>query len=102
MFSEIDETVGEYMSPIMIIHKQGGFKHLESIRRGRNIIKNSFKIGGKMVRYNALSEHAHTGSWEVANELEAAAIRDNTIVSEGERHRAAALQRWFRQGRFGG
>ena len=62
LFSEMDETVGEYMSPIMIIHKQGGFKHLESIRRGRNIIKNSFKISGNMGRYNALSE-----GWDIMN-----------------------------------
>jgi hypothetical protein len=43
-------------------------------------------------RYKSLEEHSRTGVWDVANELEAIAYKDNSIVTEGERHRAAALQ----------
>ena len=45
-----------------------------------------------MAHYKSLEEHSRTGVWDVANELEAVSYKDNSIVTEGERHRAAALQ----------
>ena len=54
-----------------------------SLGRGADIL---------MARYKSLEEHSRTGVWDVANELEAIAYKDNSIVTEGERHRAAALQ----------
>ena len=45
-----------------------------------------------MARYKSLEEHSRSGARGVANELEAIAYKDNSIVTEGERHRAAALQ----------
>ena len=52
-----------------------------------------------MGRYKALEEFARTGAWAVPNELEAIEFTDHSIVTEGERQRAAAaLQQrtWLR------
>ena len=45
-----------------------------------------------MGRYKALEDAATTGSWEVAQEYEAVAQRDDGLVSDAERQRAVALQ----------
>ena len=45
-----------------------------------------------MARYKSWEEHSRTEAWEVSNELEAIAYKDVSIVTEAERHRAAALQ----------
>ena len=49
-WEEIDETYGEYMSPIEVVNRMGGWGHKESIRRGLNVVASCCKIGGKFMQ----------------------------------------------------
>ena len=51
-WEEVDEELGEYLSPIEIINRQGGFAHPIAVQRGENIIRTCLTLGGKFMSYN--------------------------------------------------
>ena len=49
-WEEIDESFGEYMSPIEVVNRMGGWKHKESVRRGLNVVASCCQLGGNIMQ----------------------------------------------------
>ncbi len=59
-WGQVDEQLGEYLSPIEVVITMGGWKHKESIRRGVNVCNTCARLGGRFVQWNCQSK-----GWDV-------------------------------------
>ena len=59
-WSEVDEQMGEYLSPIEVVNRQGGWGHEEGIKRGLQIVETCCLLGGKFMAWNWQSK-----AWDV-------------------------------------